>query len=112
LSTPSEFDVVVDAMSPGVAVVRVLGELDLATCERIEEAFTSAASAPRVIVDLTGCTFLDSSGVRVLVTAHRDASTVGGGVELVASDPNILRVLEITSLNTVLTVHSTLEAAL
>lgn len=100
-----------DAASPGVAVVRVSGELDMATCSLVEEAISSAVPS-RVIVDLTGCTFLDSSGVSVLVAAYREAAANGGDVELVAADPNIVRVLEITNVNTVLAIHSTLDAAL
>lgn len=113
MSTPSEFAVRIDATPPGVAVVSVLGELDMATCPHVEEAISSASSAgSRVIVDLTGCTFLDSSGVRVLVAAQRDATTAGRVVELVAADPNILRVLEITKVDTMMTVHATVESAL
>jgi anti-anti-sigma factor len=112
LSTPSEFDVSTQTTSPGVLTVSVVGELDMSTSARVEEAISSAASAERVIVDLTKCTFLDSAGVRLLLQTHRKLTPAGARVELVASDPNIRRVLEITSVNTVLPVHSTLDAAL
>lgn len=92
--------------------MHVVGELDLATCSEVEEAIASAAPSSRVIVDLTGCTFLDSSGLRVLMRAQRQVDERGGGLELVAADPAIVRVLEIANLETVLTVHSTLDAAL
>jgi anti-anti-sigma factor len=95
-----------------VVVVRVFGELDMATCPRVEDAISSAPSTARVVIDLTSCTFVDSSGVRVLVAAQRDVTAEGGRVELVATEPGILRVLEITSVDTVITVHSTLETAL
>ncbi len=98
--------------SPGVGVVHVVGELDMSTSSRVEEAIASAAPGSRVIVDLTGCTFLDSSGVRGLVGAQRDVVERGGGLELVAAEPNIIRVLEITNVNTVVAVHATLDAAL
>ena len=97
---------------PGVAVVSVFGELDMASCAQVEEAIASTPSASRVLVDLTACSFLDSSGIRILVGAQRDVTADGGELELVAADPNILRVLEITNVNTVVTVHSTLDAAL
>ena len=84
----------------------------MSTSSRVEKAIASAAPASRVIVDLTGCTFLDSSGVRVLVGAQRDVVGGGGGLELVAAEPNIVRVLEITNVNTVVAVHATLDAAL
>jgi anti-anti-sigma factor len=112
LSTPTEFDVRVDTTSPGVAIVRVLGELDMAASPHVEAAIAAAMPTSKVVVDLTGCTFLDSSGIRVLVAAQRDVTAQGGGVELVADDPNLLGVLDITNLKTVMTIHSTLEAAL
>jgi anti-sigma B factor antagonist len=112
LTTPAEFDVRVETASPGVTILHVVGELDLATCPAVEEAIASAASSSRVIVDLTRCTFLDSSGLRVLMRAQREVGERGGVLELVAADPTIVRVLEIANVDTVLTVHSTLDAAL
>jgi anti-sigma B factor antagonist len=112
LTTPAEFDVRVETASPGVTIVHVVGELDLATCSVVEEAIASALPSSRVIVDLTGCTFLDSSGLRVLMKARRDVEERGGGLELVAADPAIVRVLEIANVLPVLTVHSALDAAL
>lgn len=92
--------------------MHVVGELDLATCRAVEEAIASVASSSRVIVDLTSCTFLDSSGLRVLMRARRDVGEGGGVLELVPADPALVRVLEIANVDTVLTVHSTLDAAL
>jgi anti-anti-sigma factor len=112
LTTPAKFDVRVETASPGVTIVYVVGELDLATCPVVEEAIASAAQSSRVIVDLTGCTFLDSSGLRVLMRAQREVDERGRGLELVAADPAIVRVLEIANVDTVLTVHPTLDAAL
>lgn len=52
------------------AVVRLVGELDMAEAPALTEAF-AAVDAPSIVVDLSGLTFLDSSGLRVLVLAHR-----------------------------------------
>jgi anti-sigma B factor antagonist len=95
-----------------VTVLRVFGELDLVTCPRLEEALASIGPVTRVIVDLTRCTLLDSCGVRTLVEAQRDATARERGIDVVTADPNILRVFEITNVNTMLTVHSSLDAAL
>lgn len=92
--------------------MHVVGELDLATCPAVEEAIAPVASSSRVIVDLTGCTFLDSSGLRILMRARREVGEGEGVLELVAADPTIVRVLEIANVDSVLTVHSTLDAAL
>ena len=51
----------------------VTGELDLATAPRLDEALAGARRPSVVVVDLSGCTFLDSAGIRTLVGAARPA---------------------------------------
>jgi anti-anti-sigma factor len=111
VSTPSEFAVSAEPTSPGVVTVTVVGELDMSTCPQVDDVLR-AATSDRVIVDLSRCTFLDSAGVRLLVGSHRAVTSDGRRLELVASDPNILRVLEITNVDTVMAVHPSLDAAL
>ena len=96
----------------GADVVRVDGELDMATCAKFEDALGTPEPGSRLVVDLTECTFLDSSAVRVLVASVRAAEGANREVALVASDPGILRVLEIAAVDTMLPVHSTLDSAL
>ena len=109
VTTPDEFDVTVESAPDGSAVVHVSGELDLAAAPRFEEAVWSIRDAPGVVIDLTGCTFLDSSGVRILVKAARETSERGARLDLVAADPAVLRVLEITSVETMAPVHASLD---
>ena len=112
MSTPPEFDVSTETASPGVLVVRIVGELDMSTSVEVEEAIAAAPPVKRAIVDLTLCTFLDSAGVRLLLATHRRLAADGGGAQIVASDAGIRRVLEITNVSTMLPLHSTLDAAL
>jgi anti-anti-sigma factor len=93
----------------GTTVVRVDGDLDLSTSPDLEDALAAADPAHRIVVDLSGCTFIDSSAVRVLVATSREDD---GRVALVARDPGIRRVLEIAAVDTMLPVHETVEAAL
>jgi anti-anti-sigma factor len=111
VATPDEFDVTVATPREGTIVVRIIGDLDLATSPRVDDTLSSAAAA-HVVIDLAGCTFLDSSGVRVLVEAVRDAPERGRRVSLVATDTGIRRVLEITGVDTMVPVHSSVEEAL
>jgi anti-sigma B factor antagonist len=110
LSTPPEFAVSAETTSPGVLTVRIVGELDMSTSPRVEEAMSSTVPPGRVIVDLTRCTFVDSSGIRLLMAIYRNVTSGGGRVELVASDPNVVRVLEITNVNIMMPIHSTPDA--
>lgn len=107
-----EFDVSRTELPDGGAVIHVEGELDMATAPTLEDALADAGFAERLVVDLTGCTFLDSSAVRVLVSSARDSEAAGGSLALVVTHPGILRVLEISGVDTMLPVHQALDAAL
>jgi anti-sigma B factor antagonist len=107
-----EVDITVEPLSQGGSVVRVAGELDLATNERLEAAVEGAGPADPLVIDLTGCTFLDSSAVRVLMSTARSAQAAGGNLSLVVSDPGLLRLLEIAAVDTVIPVHATIADAL
>jgi anti-anti-sigma factor len=111
VATPDEFAVTVETPREGTIVVRIIGDLDLATSPRVDDTLSSTV-ATHVVIDLADCTFLDSSGVRVLVEAVRDAPEGGRQVSLVATDTGIRRVLEITGVDTIVPVHSSVEEAL
>jgi anti-anti-sigma factor len=107
-----DFEVRSAELPGGAVVLEVEGELDMATAPHLEERFDDMGLAGRTVIDLTACTFLDSSAVRVLVAAARDATAAGGTVALVATDPGILRVLDISGVDTLLPVHPSRDAAL
>jgi anti-sigma B factor antagonist len=106
-----ELEVTVESL-PQAAVVRVDGELDMATTPELEEVIADADLSERLVVDLSRCAFLDSSAVRLLVETARAAEEAGGTVAIVAGDPGILRVLEIAAVDTMLPVFGTLDSAL
>jgi anti-sigma B factor antagonist len=89
-------------------VVRVDGELDMANVEPFEDALAADSSSSHVVIELSGCTFLDSTGMRAIASAVRDADRVS----IVATEPGILRVLEITALDTMVSIHPSLDDAL
>src|SRR4051812_537269 len=77
--------------------VALSGEGDLAAREECMAALMAAVSAaPLVVVDLSGVTFLDSSGVHALVTAYRAALDRGGRLTIVNASGMVEHVLDIT----------------
>lgn len=107
-----EFDVRLETVPQGPVVVHVSGELDMATSPQLEETIASAAPVTRLVIDLTDCTFLDSAAIRLLTSTASEVRGTGGELALAVSDPGILRVLEITAVDSLLPVHPTVEAAL
>jgi anti-sigma B factor antagonist len=101
---PEPFSVSVEA-SGGRTVVRVAGELDLATAPQLEEALLPGLRAGgSALLDLRGLDFMDSTGVRVIVAGHLAAEEHGGKLSLVRTAPEsaVARVLEISGLDAVL----------
>ncbi len=107
-----EFRVTVDAPARGVVVAAVTGDLDLATSPQFEQALRQARPGDRLVVDLSGCTFVDSSALRVLAARARASHEEGGAVAVVVSDPGVKRVLEIAALESMVELHELLDAAL
>jgi anti-sigma B factor antagonist len=96
----------------GVHLVAVGGEIDLHTAPRLDEALFGAIGdgAQRVLVDLAGTTFVDSTVLGILVRAHRCLNDCGGRLVIVSDDPRILRTLALTGLDRMLSVESSLTA--
>ena len=85
----------------GAALVTVVGEVDLASAERLrDELETALHDARTVVVDVGGMSFIDSSGLNALVHAYRTARGVGSDLRIRHPTPMFLRLLEITQLET------------
>lgn len=95
-------------------VLSLGGELDHDTAEPLREALArhTGAAAERVLVDLGGLTFCDSTGLNVLLHARLAAHDAGGSVELAGLRPPVARMFEITGAHTVFRVHAGLDEAL
>ena len=82
----------------------VHGEIDLYTVPRLQRELAGvlAADVPvRLVVDLSGVDFCDSTGVNVLLAAHRQARESGGDLELAAPRPSVRKILQVTGLEAV-----------
>lgn len=87
-----ESDVRLDRPSPGISVVQLIGEHDLATKGQVEETLDSVLTAgDNVAVDLTSADFIDSSTLHVLVSASRRATESGRGFSIVLGENDTIR---------------------
>lgn len=95
-------------------VVTVSGEVDIASAPVLRETLLSVlAEGPhQLVIDLDQVTFLDSTGIGVLVAAFRRATEAGGSMGVVCHSKRSLRVLEITGLTKVFTFHDSVATAL
>jgi anti-sigma B factor antagonist len=96
------------------AVVRLGGEIDVYTAPFVREKLDEQITAGRadLVVDLSDVTFLDSTGLGVLVGRLKIARTRSGSLRLVVTAERVLRVFAITGLDKVFEIYPDLEAAL
>lgn len=95
------------------ARVVVSGEVDLATADRLREALRDALdSAKPVVVDLGGCTFIDSVGLGVLLDAARRSERGGNRrLGLVSLTAPVKRLIELTQIDSVIPVFDSDDEA-
>lgn len=95
----AEFVVETRADNPGFLVVS--GELDIATVDQLvtqaRAALDSTSSA--LVIDFSGVTFVDSTGLGALVRIRNEAERHGKRVDLVGVRREVRRVLELTGLS-------------
>jgi anti-sigma B factor antagonist len=95
-------------------VVSVKGEIDLFTAPDFKQRVSAPidAGVPKVVVDLSETTFIDSSSLGVLIGAHRRLKLHGGSLAIVCSNESIAKTFRITGLDGVFTLTGSLEDAL
>jgi anti-sigma B factor antagonist len=98
-----------------VPVLALAGEVDLATVPRLRDQlarFVSDHPGRPVVADLDAVSFIDSTGLGVLVGGRRRARSHGGELHLVVSNPRLVELFKITGLDAVFPIHATLSTAL
>ncbi|MFQ6172214.1 STAS domain-containing protein [Oryzobacter sp. R7] len=97
-----------------VTIVSVAGEVDVYTAAQLRAALDDEVAAEHVqlVVDLDEVTFLDSTGLGVLVGRLKLVRNQSGWLRLVCSNERILRVFRITGLDKVFGIHASVDEAL
>ena len=86
------------------AVVSVAGEIDVATAALFERVIQDARRLRRrVIIDMADTTFMDSSGLAVLLNAHRDLGQLPEALALRSVNARVLQLLRISGADQLLT---------
>ena len=83
-----------------VATVRPRGELDVATVETLRVALDGIRGASRLVLDLRGLSFIDSTGLHLLVALHQHAQHEGLQLSLVAPAAPVDRPIQLCGLHT------------
>lgn len=94
-------------------VISLFGECDIATAPRLKDAIwpLTGGGTDELILDLSGLDFLDSSGLGVIVGAHKRLRESGGVLKLAGPQGPALKVLQLTGLDKVIPIFEDLAAA-
>jgi anti-sigma B factor antagonist len=98
--------------APDVAVIAVAGQIDLYSAPEFKAATLRAIEegATRLVIDLTNTSFIDSTGLGVLIGAMKRLAPCGGSVEIVCPDTSVQRLFEISGLARRFEIHESLDA--
>ena len=110
-----DFDCGYEASEGGGVVCRVTGEIDLANAQDLKYRAIEAMKShgPPLVIDLSGVTFMDVSGVRALLAIRRHAAVIdpSGQIELRGVARSVFRVLTLTEAVTLFRVAETPQVA-
>lgn len=97
----------------GHVTLRLVGEIDMSCAESVRDAAFSAMHrhSTRVHLDMSGVTFMDSTGLQTILAVRRRAELAGGSVHLVDPARNVMRVLEVTGLTPLFEIVTASSAA-
>ena len=99
--------------TPAGPVVELTGELDYDSFPQVRELLPMLAlkGGQQLVIDLTGVTFCDSSGITALLAARNHALAAEADIALAAVPSHISRIFHMVGLDQVFVTHATAQAA-
>jgi anti-sigma B factor antagonist len=109
-----QFHVKLEKSGEQIAVIDLAGGVDIYSAPRFKEVLLQGIDdgARRVIVDLTNVTFIDSTGLGVLVSGAKRVRSQGVSFAIVSSTQSIMSIFEITGLDRLYSIYATRKEAL
>ncbi len=111
------FNVEMESLEGGIKIFAISGELDQATAADFRNPLLEeiGAGARAVMVDLTKCGFIDSTGLGIIVEAWKmlqERNGDGTVLSICCPEPEVRRLLEVTGLDQAIMIRDTREEAL
>jgi anti-sigma B factor antagonist len=108
-----QFDLDEEQRDPDTRIISVAGEIHVTTAPEFSQRLNDAISAGThgVVIDMSQVEFIDSTGLSVLLNGLRRVTRSDGRLALVVTNPTVLRLFEITKLDSTFDIQPTVEAA-
>jgi anti-sigma B factor antagonist len=97
----------------GWTPIVITGELDLYSAPDLRERVLKAVNAGHLnlVLDMSGATFVDSSGFAVMVSAYKRVQALGGRMRVCCADKSVLSSMRVSGLDHVFDVYPDMVAA-
>lgn len=112
---PAPFEIGREELDEGIRAIVVRGELDMSTAPGLEVELEQAVAEPAgsIILDLTDCEFIDSTGIALIVNAWQKLKEGDdGGLVLCCGNHQVRRLLRLTGVESSISLHEERDAAL
>lgn len=111
------FNVEVESLGEGIDAISVTGELDQATADGLRDPLRESieAGTAAVMIDMSDCGFIDSTGLGVIVEAWKDLQSRNGdkaALSICCPEPEVRRLLEVTGLDQAIAIRDKREDAI
>jgi anti-sigma B factor antagonist len=111
------FNVESELLDDGISAFSISGELDQATAEELRDPLQKSigGEARAVMIDMTKCAFIDSTGLGVIVEAWKLLQERNGNsasFSICCPEPEVKRLLEVTGLDQAIAIRDTREEAI
>lgn len=117
--SPAPFDVRKEQLDSGISAITVQGELDMSTAPQLERQLEEALadSEASVMLDLSQCEFIDSTGIALIVRSWQRLDRKAGGdgrgrLVLCSHNHQVSRLLKITGVDSSISMHESRDEAL
>jgi anti-sigma B factor antagonist len=109
-----ELAISTEQVSPTESILALTGEIDLYTCPELKTELLRVIEdgATFVVVDLSGTTFIDSTGLAVLIRGAERLRMNDGRLAVVCVDPNLKKIFEVTGLDRIFSIYASRDEAL
>lgn len=107
-------NITIDNRQGGIAVVRLDGQLDLLSTADVKKrlAYLVDQGATLVIVDMGNVSFIDSSGLAALISGLKTTRIAGGNLCIARPGSEVRTILELTRMDQILQMYTTVEEAI
>jgi anti-sigma B factor antagonist len=100
-----------DTYPPDIVVCRPTGELEAFTLTQFRQTLAELAPSRRLVINLSGVTFVDSAGLGALIGGIRRTRELGGEVVVACDRPVLIRLLRTTGFDRIVDLAETVEDA-